>query len=678
MAFWRPGTIAPGSSIESGLRSTDDESALPLFNANELLSIAEQRQRLPSFKSKSQFLYCVEKFQVIIVVGQTGSGKTTQLPQYLAEAGWCSNGRMVGCTLPRVVAVTSVAARVAEEMGVAVGETVGYTVRFDDRSNPHLTRIKYLTDGMLFREVLQDPLLTKYSAIMIDEAHERSLYTDILAGVLKKILKKRPELRLIISSATLDAESFHDFYNCNATSEKENDTAVIMSIDGRVYPVHIHYLDMPCSDYIQACVDTVLRIHQQEPAGDVLVFLTGRDEVEKVVTELREQISSGRTPILALPLYGGLTPEEQKLVFTAPPMGTRKVVVSTNIAEASITVDGIVYVVDSGFIKIRSYSPVSSMDTLMIIPTSQASAQQRAGRAGRTRPGKAYRLYTEEAFLQLPLASTPEIQRSNLSSLVLQLKAIGIDNVLRFDFLSPPPSMMMSRALELLYSLKALDDYGHLSVPLGALLAEIPLEPMLAVTILNSPKFGCSEEMLTIAAVLSVEPIFMTPNGQRREAEDSRRRFSVEEGDHITYINVFEAYLRAKKSAKWCYSNFLNSNALNRAVSVRLQLRKYLRRYGEPNLVSCGSDTSAIRKCIISGFFSHAAKMRPDGSYSTVRDNKILYIHPNSVLFKRSPEWVVFHEVVETTKPFMRDVMVVQPEWLSELAPHYYRSGIKV
>ncbi|KAJ1345147.1 hypothetical protein BSLG_000662 [Batrachochytrium salamandrivorans] len=524
MAFWRPGTIAPGSSIESGLRSTDDESALPLFNANELLSIAEQRQRLPSFKSKSQFLYCVEKFQVIIVVGQTGSGKTTQLPQYLAEAGWCSNGRMVGCTLPRVVAVTSVAARVAEEMGVAVGETVGYTVRFDDRSNPHLTRIKYLTDGMLFREVLQDPLLTKYSAIMIDEAHERSLYTDILAGVLKKILKKRPELRLIISSATLDAESFHDFYNCNATSEKENDTAVIMSIDGRVYPadafydaVHIHYLDMPCSDYIQACVDTVLRIHQQEPAGDVLVFLTGRDEVEKVVTELREQISSGRTPILALPLYGGLTPEEQKLVFTAPPMGTRKVVVSTNIAEASITVDGIVYVVDSGFIK--------------------ASAQQRAGRAGRTRPGKAYRLYTEEAFLQLPLASTPEIQRSNLSSLVLQLKAIGIDNVLRFDFLSPPPSMMMSRALELLYSLKALDDYGHLSVPLGALLAEIPLEPMLAVTILNSPKFGCSEEMLTIAAVLSVEPIFMTPNGQRREAEDSRRRFSVEEGDHITYIN---------------------------------------------------------------------------------------------------------------------------------------------
>ncbi|OAJ38296.1 hypothetical protein BDEG_22243 [Batrachochytrium dendrobatidis JEL423] len=633
-----------------------------------MLSLSDQRKRLPAFKSK--------RFQVVIVVGQTGSGKTTQLPQYLAEVGWCDGGKMVGCTQPRRVAVTSIAARVAEEMGVTVGESVGYTVRFDNQSDDRLTKIKYLTDGMLFREILQDPLLSKYSAIMIDEAHERSLYTDILIGVLKKIFKKRPELRIIISSATLDAESFHEFYNTNATSDKEKDTSVIMSLDGRMYPVHVYYLNSPCKDYLQECINTVFMINQTEKSGDILIFLTGRDEVEKVVAELAEQSSgshtvslgSSQTPILALPLYGGLTPDEQRLVFSTAPTGTRKVVVSTNIAEASITIDGIVYVIDAGFVKIRSYNSVSETDTLMIVPTSQASAQQRAGRAGRTRPGKVFRLYCEDAFSTLPPTSTPEIQRSNLSPLILQLKAIGIDNVLNFDFLSPPPAQMLSRALELLYSLKALDDYGRLSMPLGSMLAEIPLDPMLAVTILNGHQFECTEEILTVAAILSVEPIFLVPNGRFREAEDARRKFAVEEGDHITYINVYEAFLRAKKSSKWCYSNFLNANALNRAVSVRQQLRQYLRRYGISDFISCGANTVAIRKCIISGYFSHAAKLKPDGSYSTLRDSKVLYIHPNSTLFKRSPEWVVFHEVVETTKPYMRDVMVVQPEWLPELA----------
>ncbi|KAI8923135.1 P-loop containing nucleoside triphosphate hydrolase protein [Entophlyctis helioformis] len=674
MSFWRPGTVAPGSSVErsqsgsSGLRSTegggDGDSATAIAGGNSsssygpdsLLSIADQRRRLPAFKARDQFLFLVEKYQVVIVVGQTGSGKTTQLPQYLAETGWCAGGRVVACTQPRRVAATSVAVRVAEEVGCAIGEAVGYCVRFDDQSDPRLTKIKYMTDGMLFREILLDPLLSRYSVVMIDEAHERSLYTDILVGVLKKILKKRPELRIVVASATLDAEAYYNFYNTNTSGDKSKDDAVVMSLDGRTYPgMHTSF---PLLTSPWCCIQMY---SVEEPPGDVLVFLTGRDEVETVVNLLSEEQFPKSRSLLAVPLYGGLTMDEQKYAFQPAPPDTRKVVVATNIAEASVTIDGIVYVVDAGFVKIRAFSPASGMEALVVAPVSQASAQQRAGRAGRTRPGKAYRLYTEDAYSALPANSTPEIQRSNLASLVLQLKAIGIENVLRFGFLSPPPADIMARALELLYSLEAVDDYGRLTMPLGATLAEIPLEPMLATMILNSHRFGCSEEMLTIAAVLSVEPVFINPSGQRRDADDARRKFAVEEGDHITYINVYSAFIRSRKSPKWCQSNFLNFHALRRAVSVRAQLVKYLRRFGVSSLSSCGSDTTVLQKCIASGFFSQAAKLQPDGTYCTVRDSKTLLIHPNSVLFRRSPPWIVFHEVVETTKAYMRDVIVIDP-----------------
>ncbi|KAI9262596.1 P-loop containing nucleoside triphosphate hydrolase protein [Helicostylum pulchrum] len=689
MAFWKPGTVAPGSALD---RDTENETEEVVVAHAEKqyrhLTLQQQRERLPVFKLRREILYVIEKYQTTIVVGQTGCGKTTQIPQYLMEAGWAANGKQIACTQPRRIAATSVAQRVSEEMNCPLGSEVGYLIRFDDQTSDR-TKIKYMTDGMLFRETMIDPLLTKYSVIMIDEAHERSLYTDILIGVIKKIQKKRSDLRVIISSATMDAEQFYRFFNHNSSRDKTKDTATIISLEGRMFPVDILYAEKPVENYIEQSIQTVFDIHTKEPAGDILVFLTGREEIDTVVSEIYERgktLPQNSLAVMPLPLYAGLTVEEQLQVFEATPKYTRKIIVSTNIAEASVTLEGIVYVIDSGFVKMRAYNPKTGMEALVVTPVSKASALQRAGRAGRVRAGKAFRLYTEETYNTLRDTSIPEIQRSNLAPVILQLKALGIDNVLRFEFITPPPSELMTRALELLYSLKALDNVGRLTIPLGMQLAEFPVDPMLGKILLASKEFGCSHEIVTIAAMVSVQNIFINPAKVPKELIfEARRRFWVEEGDSLTLINVYNAFInKGNKSGKWCHDRFLNFKALSRAMTIRLQLMKYLKRFEIP-LVSATAKypktaegrleaSRDVRKCIASGYFSQAAIAEPDGSgrFRTIRDNVLLNIHPNSVLFNRNPKCVVFHEVVETTQAYMRDLTVIEPEWLAELAPHFY------
>lgn len=550
------------------------------------------------------------------------------------------------------MAVTSVAIRVAEEMKCNVGEDVGYSIRFEDLTSAK-TRIKFLTDGLLLREALVDPLLSRYSVIMVDEAHERSLSSDILLGILKKIRKKRSDLRIVISSATIQAEDFLKFFagddrcNGNAHNELGEDTGTIFYLGGRSYPVDLHFLEDPAENYVEKAVQTVFDIHSQESEGDILIFLTGREEIDTAIQEIADRAISlhpRAARLKPIPLYAGLPADEQMSVFDAAPENTRKVIIATNIAEASVTIDGIVYVIDCGFVKLRAYNPSTGIETLTATPVSKASATQRAGRAGRTKPGKCYRLYTEQAFASLDESTIPECQRSNLAPTILQLKALGIDNIVRFDFLTPPPSKLVTRALELLYSLGALDDYAKLTKPLGTRMAEIAIEPMMAKVLLSAPSFGCLSEILSISAMTSLQgSVWFSHSGEKKTMESSRRKFAAEEGDHLTLLNVYQTFItKGRKDAKWCRDNYLNYKSMTQAVSIRNQLRRYLERFGinvDESLTSNKQRVDSthiaekIRRCLTSGFFAQAARMQPDGSFRTVNGGTTLFAHPTSLMF---------------------------------------------
>jgi ATP-dependent RNA helicase DDX35 len=611
--------------------------------------------------------------------------------------------------------------RVADEVGCKVGAEVGYSIRFEDVTSA-ATRIKFLTDGLLLREALVDPLLSRYSIIMVDEAHERSLSTDVLLGILKKIRRKRPELRIIISSATLQAEDLLKFFmadadaqakpatsdaltldeliaqkggdtgNHGAENEMGGDTGRIINLEGRMYPVDVLYLESPAEDYVEKAIETVFDIHTKEPDGDILVFLTGREEIDSAVQAISERAANlhpRAQQLMPLPLYAGLSTDQQMYVFEEAPENTRKVIFATNIAEASVTIDGIIYVVDTGYVKLRAYNPTTGIETLTATPVSKASAVQRAGRAGRTKPGKCYRLYTESSFQSLEEATVPEIQRSNLAPVILQLKALGIDNIVRFDFITSPPAELVIRALELLYSLGALDDYAKLTKPLGVRMAELAVEPMMAKTLLSAPSFGCLSEILTIAAMTSVGGnIWFQHEGEKKRMETARRKFAVEEGDHLTLLNVYQAFVtKGRKEAKFCHDHYVNFKAMTRAVSIRAQLKRYLERFGlnveetlssnankQPLSVGGPDKAEQIRRCLTTGFFAHAAKMQPDGTFRNVAGGTVLHAHPSSLMFNRKAEWVIFHEVMETgEKTFIRDITKIQKGWLVEYAPEFYK-----
>ncbi|KAL5841523.1 hypothetical protein ACOSQ3_012126 [Xanthoceras sorbifolium] len=684
--FWKPGTEKP--------RLLEDEEGGVVFFSPSLASsssgyghasIEKQRQRLPVYKYRTSILYLVETHATTIIVGETGSGKTTQIPQYLKEAGWADGGRVIACTQPRRLAVQAVASRVAEEMGVKVGEEVGYTIRFEDVTNKGVTMIKFLTDGVLLREMMNDPLLSKYSVIMVDEAHERSISTDILLGLLKKIQRRRPELRLIISSATIEGKSMSAFFQARKSrhqmegEELPRMEPAILSVEGRGFNVQIHYVEEPVSDYVQAVVSTVMLIHDQEPPGDILVFLTGQDDIDTAVQLLTEEARTNRknsSGLIILPLYSGLPRAEQELVFSPTPRGKRKVVISTNIAETSLTLEGVVYVVDSGFSKQRFYNPVSDIESLVVAPISKASARQRAGRAGRVRPGKCYRLYTEEYFVnEMSAEGIPEMQRSNLVSCVIQLKALGIDNILGFDWPASPPPEAMIRALEVLYSLGVLDDDAKLTSPTGFQVAEIPLDPMISKMILSSSELGCAEEILTIAAMLSIQSIWVSSRGAQKELDEAKLRFAAAEGDHVTFLNVYKGFLQSGKSSRWCHKNFINYQSMKKVIEIREQLRRIAQRIGIV-LKSCESDTQVVRKAVTAGFFANACRLEASsqsGLYKTVRGSQEVYIHPSSVLFRVNPKWVVYHSLVSTDRQYMRNVISIDPSWLLEAAPHFYQ-----
>ncbi|RYP50555.1 hypothetical protein DL768_003951 [Monosporascus sp. mg162] len=636
------------------------------------LSIQETRKSLPIYAYRDEFIAAMEQHQILIIVGETGSGKTTQLPQYLHEAGYTKDGRKVGCTQPRRVAAMSVAARVAEEMGVKVGNEVGYSIRFEDNTSDK-TILKYMTDGMLLREFMTEPDLAGYSALMIDEAHERTVHTDILLALVKDLSRERPDLKLLISSATMNAEKFATYF----------DDAPIFNIPGRRYPVDIYYTPAPEANYLAAAITTVFQIHTTQGAGDILVFLTGQDEIEAAEQELTEtarKLGNRVKELIICPIYANLPSDLQSKIFEPTPPNARKVVLATNIAETSLTIDGIVYVIDPGYVKENVFNPATGMSNLVVVPCSRASANQRSGRAGRVGPGKCFRLYTKYAYFnEMDESTTPEIQRTNLNSIVLLLKSLGINQLLEFEFMDPPPTESLIGALNQLFALQALNHKGELT-KVGRQMAEFPTDPMLAKAVLAADKFKCVDEVLSIVSMLSeASALFFRPKDKKIHADSARNRFTVKEGgDHLTLLNIWNQWVESDFSPVWARENFLQQRSLTRARDVRDQLAKLCERVEVAPSSSGGglSNIEPVKKALTAGFFPNAAVMQRDGhSYRTVKNNTTVYIHPSSVLARSDPpeKTVIYYELVQTTKEYMRGCLPVERRWLSEVAPHFHK-----
>lgn len=625
-------------------------------------TLREQREYLPAFAVREDLMRVIRENQVTIVIGETGSGKTTQLTQFLYEDGYGKEG-MIACTQPRRVAAMSVAKRVAEEMEVELGGIVGYSIRFEDYTTKD-TIIKYMTDGILLQESLGEQDLDKYSCIIMDEAHERALNTDILLGLFKKILRRRRDLKLIVTSATMNAKRFSDFFG----------SAPEFTIPGRTFPVDVMYHRSPVEDYVDQAVQQVLAIHVSMDPGDILVFMTGQEDIEITCELVQKRLDALNDPpkLLILPIYSQMPADLQAKIFDKAAPGTRKVIVATNIAETSLTVDGIKYVVDAGYSKMKVYNPKMGMDTLQITPISQANGSQRSGRAGRTGPGKAFRLYTEKAFKEeLYMQTIPEIQRTNLANTVLMLKCLGVKNLMEFDFMDPPPQDTISTSMFDLWALGALDNLGELT-DIGRKMSSYPMDPSMAKLLVTAEQYGCTEEMITIVSMLSVPNVFYRPKERQDEADSQREKFWVHESDHLTYLQVYSAWKANGFSDGWCIKHFLHSKSLRRAKEIRDQLLD-IARMQKMNLISCGMDWDVIRKCICSGYYHQAAKYKGSGEYVNLRTNLPVQLHPTSALYAgHPPDYIVYHELILTSKVYVSTVTAVDPHWLADLGGVFY------
>lgn len=637
--------------------------------------ILDVRKTLPVYEARRNLLELVEKSRVVVLEGETGSGKTTQVPQFLVEAGYTKNA-MVCCTQPRRVAAMSVAKRVAEEMDVRLGDEVGYTIRFEDRTSSE-TKLKYLTDGMLLREAITDRDLEAYSVIVLDEAHERTLSTDILFGVLKELLKRREDLKLIIMSATLDTSRFRSYF----------DNCPLLKVPGRMFPVQTIYSKEPEDDYVKAAIRTATAIHRNEKAGDILIFLTGEEEIEDACKNIEIETSKFAeqcgVPVV-LPLYSSLPPHQQQKVFEPAPRPRvpggppgRKIICATNVAETSLTIDGVVYVIDPGFSKQKLYNPRIRVESLLVQPISRASAKQRAGRAGRTQPGKCFRLYTEESFEnELYPTTHPEVLRSNLGNVVLTLLKLGVVDLVHFDFMDPPAPETLMRALELLNYLGAICIEGRLT-EFGKRMAEFPLAPELSAALIKSEEFKCSDQILTIVAMLSSASNWFHRVKKDPRCDDKRREFEQPEGDHITLLHVFNSFKHSQSNGdrNWCFDNYINARAMRMADNVRGQLARVMRRLGINLLATNAGDANFsdnIRQALLAGYFMQVAYKAQNGkNYITVKDQQPVVLHPSCAL-KHMPRWIFYNEFVYTKKQYVRTVSEAKGIWLVEIAPHYY------
>jgi len=626
-------------------------------------TLKEQRQYLPIFAARTELLNIIRDNSIVVIVGETGSGKTTQLTQFLHEEGYSKYG-MIGCTQPRRVAAMSVAKRVSEEMGVKLGDDVGYAIRFEDVTSEH-TVIKYMTDGILLRESLRGSDLDNYACIIMDEAHERSLNTDVLFGLLREVVARRNDLKLIVTSATMDSTKFADFFG----------NVPIYKIPGRTFPVDTLYSKTVLDDYVDAAVKQSLQIHLMPTSGDILVFMPGQEDIEVTCDLISERLEAidEVPPLAVLPIYSQLPSDLQAKIFEKAPDGVRKCVVATNIAETSLTVDGIRFVVDCGYCKLKVFNPRIGMDALQVYPISQANANQRSGRAGRTGPGQAFRLYTENQYRHEMLIQTvPEIQRTNLANVVLLLKSLNVEDLLEFHFMDPPPQDNILQSMYQLWTLGAIDNTGALT-KMGRKMVEFPLDPPLSKMLIVASEMDCSEEVLIIVSMLSVPSIFSRPRGREEESDAAREKFQVPESDHLSYLHVYQQWKVNSYSSNWCKEHFVHPKAMKKVREVRMQLKDIMKSLKMP-IKTCGFDHDVVRKTICSAYFHQAARLKGVGEYANCRTGMPCNLHPSSALYGMgySPDYVVYHELIMTSREFMQCVTAVDGYWLAELGPMFF------
>ncbi|CCH60435.1 hypothetical protein TBLA_0C06420 [Henningerozyma blattae CBS 6284] len=652
--------------------------------------LLKTRSTLTVYKNKDEIMKYIENCQVTVLIGETGSGKSTQIPQFLLESNKSKNKKdsfSIAVTQPRRVAAINLANRVAQEFGCNIGDQVGYSVRFDNKTSSR-TNLKYLTDGMLLRELMIDKQLKDYNVVIIDEAHERTVLTDLILGFLKSlIMGPRPDLKIIVMSATLQAEKFSEFFN----------NAPILFVEGRKFPVTQYYLKAASDDIVDSIIRCCVQINQGEPIGDILCFLPGQEEIDKAVTivnkisELVASSSEHRVPsMVAYPLYAALPPSKQAQVFLPIKGFKRKIVFSTNIAETSVTISGVKYVVDSGLRKVKVWRHQLGLATLLTVPISQASAMQRTGRAGRETAGKSYRLYRENDFESLPLQTEPEIARSDVTSPVLFLKRSGVHDIVNWTWFENPGKSSLVMGLQELYQLGALDDSGKITKR-GEQMALLPLAPHLSSVLISASETDCLNEVIDIVACLSVENLLLNPLPEQRDEVNENRitlcNNGKKYGDLIMLKELFNIYFyeldtiqddKNIERSNWCKDLCISYRGFKNVVKVREQLRMYCRKLfnNSNNITEDEAKTmdldnekiAKILKCFLIGFSKNTAIGMPDRSYRTVTTGEAISVHPSSLLFlNKNCPGIMYTEYVFTTKGYARNVSRIELSWLQEI-----------
>jgi len=612
--------------------------------------------QLPVYQQREKILAALESHQVIVVESPTGSGKTTQIPLILHEAGYTRQG-ILGVTQPRRIAAVSVSEFIARQMGKTIPDTIGYTMRFEDRTDLR-TVIKIMTDGILLQELKGDRLLSRYGVLMVDEAHERSLNIDFILGMLKSILEARPEFRVIVSSATINVEVFSEYF----------DGCPIVGIDAPMFPVELRYTPPEIegdNESLQLRLrDIVAQIMRKKEAGDILIFLPAELSIKDCVQMLAD-LDTGNELTL-LPLYARLSHEDQGRVFLEFP-GKRKVIVSTNIAETSITIDGVVHVIDSGLGKVNFYSPRTFTESLIEVPVSKASCNQRRGRAGRTAPGVCHRLYTHKDYEARPMYTMEEILRTDLSEVVLRMAELGISDFESFDFLSPPGQDGIRAAVETLRLLDALNEERGLT-EIGTMMCKFPILPKHARMIVEAIRTypSVTAEVIIASTFLSVNSPFLLPAGEELEARRAHHTFRDPLGDFVSYQRIFEAFLRSGNKSRFCESYYLDLRTMNEIANIRGQLEEIVSAMGVP--IASGGSWDDFLCAVARGLIQFVCERTGKGIYRSLTADRI-QIHPGSLMFRENPPYIVAGEVVRTSRMYARSVSPLKKQMLTRISP---------